>query len=96
MYNYTCVIFNKCYNKVNKTRKEGSLVEVGLKIKLMRVGKGLTQDELSRLSGVNIATIVGIEKGRRKPQGNTLMKLNNVLTDGDDEKLSELLKTNNN
>ena len=70
-------------------------MEVGLKIKLMRVRKGLTQDELSRLSGVNIATIVGIETGRRKPQGNTLMKLNNVLTDGDDEKLSELLKTNN-
>ena len=41
----------------------------------IRVKRGLTQNELSKLSGVNQQTISRYEKGQRVPDSNNLKKL---------------------
>lgn len=50
------------------------------KIKELREAKGITQGELSRLSGVSVAEICRIEKGERQnPSINLLNKLLSAL-----------------
>ena len=50
------------------------------KIKELREAKGITQGELSRLSGVSVAEICRIEKGERhNPSINLLNKLLSAL-----------------
>lgn len=50
------------------------------KIKALRESKGITQGELSRLSGVSVAEICRIEKGERQnPSINLLNKLLSAL-----------------
>lgn len=50
------------------------------KIKELREAKGITQGELSRLSGVSVAEICRIEKGERQnPSVNLLNKLLSAL-----------------
>ena len=48
------------------------------KIKELREAKGITQGELSRLSGVSVAEICRIEKGER--QNPSINLLNNLLS----------------
>ncbi|MFA5720035.1 MAG: helix-turn-helix transcriptional regulator [Acholeplasmataceae bacterium] len=67
---------------------------VGLKIKLLRTEKNLTQAELCDLTGLSSSTLVSIEKNRKKAQVETLIRLNNVLTNGDEKVLLELIELN--
>ena len=67
---------------------------VGLKIKLLRTEKGLTQAELCDLTGLSSSTIVYLENDRKKAQVETLIRLNNVLTNGDEKVLLELIELN--
>lgn len=54
--------------------------ELGYEIKYERLRKGLSQIELSKLTGIDTKTISLIEKGiRRKPKPETIYKLSNVL-----------------
>lgn len=53
--------------------------EVGKRILKSRNAKGLTQEELSELSGVSIPHISNIENGKTKIKVDTLVKLSNAL-----------------
>lgn len=54
--------------------------ELGNTIKNNRIRKGLSQIDLSKITGVDSKTISLIERGiRRKPKMETLFKLGNVL-----------------
>jgi len=54
--------------------------ELGNTIKNNRIRKGLSQIELSKISGIDTKTISLIERGiRRKPKMETLLKLAEVL-----------------
>ena len=48
-------------------------------IKELRVSRELTQEELSKLSGVPFATINRLEQGTANPTLNTLVKVLNVF-----------------
>ncbi|HEY5122149.1 MAG TPA: helix-turn-helix domain-containing protein [Ignavibacteria bacterium] len=52
---------------------------IGAKILEIRKRKGLTQEELSDLSKINLRTLQRIEKGDTEPHGNTLKNLCQVL-----------------
>ena len=54
-------------------------MNLGEKIKFLREKKGLTQQELSKLSGVNRATIGNYERGARIPNIEILKKLSHAL-----------------
>jgi putative transcriptional regulator len=45
----------------------------------LREAKGLSQDDLSKLSGVAKGTIIGLELGRRKPRPSTRRRLAEAL-----------------
>lgn len=67
------------------------MISLGAYIRVLRATKELTQKQLAKLSGVSESTIVAIERNQRKPNDITLIKLNNVLTNGDQEILKKLL-----
>lgn len=67
---------------------------LGLKIKLLRIEKGLSQAKLCDLTGLSSATIVYLENNRKKAQSETLIRLNNVLSNGDEKVLLELIELN--
>lgn len=67
------------------------MISIGTYIRVLRATKELTQKQLAKLSGVSESTIVAIERNQRKPNDITLIKLNNVLTNGDREILKKLL-----
>ncbi len=67
------------------------MISLGAYIRVLRATKELTQKQLAKLSGVSESTIVAIERNQRKPNDITLIKLNNVLTNGDREILKKLL-----
>lgn len=71
--------------------KGGDMISLGAYIRVLRATKELTQKQLAKLSGVSESTIVAIERNQRKPNDITLIKLNNVLTNGDREILKKLL-----
>lgn len=71
--------------------KGGDMISLGAYIRVLRATKELTQKQLAKLSGVSESTIVAIERNQRKPNDITLIKLNNVLTNGDQEILKKLL-----
>jgi transcriptional regulator with XRE-family HTH domain len=48
---------------------------VGARIKALRMKKGLTQEELSELVGINPKYLSGIERGRENPTFNTFISL---------------------
>ena len=52
---------------------------IGDKILEIRKRKGLSQEELSTLSKINLRTLQRIEKGETEPQGNTIKQICNVL-----------------
>lgn len=67
------------------------MISIGTYIRVLRATKELTQKQLAKLAGVSESTIVAIERNQRKPNDITLIKLNNVLTNGDQEILKKLL-----
>lgn len=67
------------------------MISIGTYIRVLRATKELTQKRLAKLAGVSESTIVAIERNQRKPNDITLIKLNNVLTNGDREILKKLL-----
>lgn len=71
--------------------KGGDMISLGAYIRVLRATKELTQKQLAKLAGVSESTIVAIERNQRKPNDITLIKLNNVLTNGDQEILKKLL-----
>ncbi|BDX39110.1 hypothetical protein CYCD_24650 [Tenuifilaceae bacterium CYCD] len=52
---------------------------IGYKISEIRKRKGLTQEELSDLSKINLRTLQRIEKDETEPRGNTLKSLCQIL-----------------
>ena len=52
----------------------------GQKIRALRISKGLTQGALAKLLGVSPSTVGMYEQGRRKPDGNMLIKLCEVFS----------------
>jgi transcriptional regulator with XRE-family HTH domain len=49
-----------------------------LKLRILRVERGLTQEDVEHLSGISYVTISAIERGKRKPHDLTLAKLAEV------------------
>ena len=49
------------------------------KLKDLRESKGLSQDELARLAGINLRTVQRIEKGETNPHGDTRRKILSIL-----------------
>lgn len=67
------------------------MLSLGAYIRVLRATKELTQKQLAKLAGVSESTIVAVERNQRKPNDITLIKLNNVLTNGDQDILKKLL-----
>ena len=63
-------------------------MDIGKKIKELRVAKGLTQEQLAELAGVSLQHIGEIERGQGNPTLNSLVKLSDAL----DISLSELFE----
>jgi transcriptional regulator with XRE-family HTH domain len=55
-------------------------MEIGSKIKQLRLQRGLTQEELAKLSNISQAAVTHYEKGVRKPSTNTMIQLAKVLS----------------
>ena len=53
---------------------------IGIQLIRLRHDKKLTQVELSKLSGVNQATISNLEKGRHEPTIDTLIRISRALS----------------
>lgn len=76
--------FGNCGNLVltdgNKVlpKEEGEELN-GLKLKMKRMEKGLTQQQLAEKLGLHRQYITAIEKGRRKPSVATLERIANEL-----------------
>lgn len=65
-----------------------NLKKLGEKIRKLRINKGLTQEKLAELAGVDPKTVIEIEAGKREnPTVNTLDKLAKSLN----VSLSEIL-----
>jgi len=54
-------------------------MQVGEKIRLARVSKGITQENLAQRSGLSRNTIVNYETGKRIPRTDDLVKIAKVL-----------------
>ncbi len=52
---------------------------IGLRIKELRNNRGLTQEKLAELMGINPVYMSGIERGKENPTLNTLINLSNAL-----------------
>lgn len=68
---------------------------LGQKIKEKRNLKGLTQEDLANLSGVNLRTIQRIENNQSQPRGKTLILICDALNIDLEELLLEAQKFNN-
>ena len=64
-----------CYSRV----EAGDSMEVGKKIKEIRLLKGISQKELSERLGVSSAMISQYESGKRNPKMETLLKIADAL-----------------
>ena len=51
-----------------------------MKLRELRISQGLTQDELSRLSGVSLKTITNMERGKHLPKLETMLKITKTLS----------------
>jgi DNA-binding XRE family transcriptional regulator len=59
---------------VARTRKEAPS-EFGGRLRALREGRGLTQDQLAAAAGLHRFTIAKIEQGHREPNWPTVLKL---------------------
>ena len=53
-----------------------------MKLRKLRIYQELTQDELSRLSGVSLKTITNMERGKHLPKLETMLKITKALSVG--------------
>ncbi len=53
--------------------------DIGNKIRLLRKKKGMSVEELSKMTGYDVELLSGIEKNRIKPQLGTVIKLSRAL-----------------
>ncbi len=60
-----------------------------INLKIARLGRNLTQDELAHLLGVTVRTYQYIEHGKRKPSYDVIIKLQNLFSKDIDSLLSE-------
>lgn len=56
-----------------------SVEEIGMRIKSIREEKGLTLDQLSKLTGFNVDLLASIESNQVQPQLGTIIKLSKAL-----------------
>lgn len=59
--------------------KHNGVEDIGKKIKSLREGKGLSIDEVSRLTGFDAELLTSIEKNEVQPQLGTVIKLSKAL-----------------
>lgn len=52
---------------------------MGLNLKIARIKKGLTQEELCKLVGIGRTTLSKLEQGKIKPKMDTMEKLSKAL-----------------
>lgn len=52
---------------------------IGLRIKELRTKKGLTQEQVAEIMGINPKYMSGIERGKENPTLNTFISLANAL-----------------
>ena len=62
-----------------KTRKKNDVDEIGKRIKKLREERGVSIDDLSRLTGFDVVRLENIESGKEEPQLGTVMKLSKAL-----------------
>lgn len=65
--------------------------ELALKIRVLRVQKNMTQEDLARASGVCPCSICFIENGKKKPRASTVVKIANALSVEPEELLKYVL-----
>ncbi len=71
-------VFEELTGKIPETAK-GGIEEVGARIKILRKEKGLSLDELSKLTGFDVDLLERIEKDEVQPQLGTVIKLSKAL-----------------
>jgi transcriptional regulator with XRE-family HTH domain len=71
-------VFEELTGKIPEAAKAG-IEEVGARIKVLREEKGLTLDELSKLTGFDVDLLEQIEKEEVQPQLGTVIKLSKAL-----------------
>ncbi len=54
-------------------------MEIGEKIRSIRVSRGVTQEDLAKKTGLSRSTIVNFERGKRIPRIDDLMKIAGAL-----------------
>ncbi|MCP3875821.1 MAG: helix-turn-helix domain-containing protein [Desulfobacteraceae bacterium] len=59
--------------------EKGEVDEVGKRIKQLREERGISIEDLSNLTGFDVARLQDIEDGKEKPQLGTVMKLSKAL-----------------
>jgi transcriptional regulator with XRE-family HTH domain len=59
--------------------KAGEVEEVGARIRQLRKEKGISLEDLSSLTGFDVALLEDIETGKEQPQLGTVMKLSKAL-----------------
>ncbi len=62
-----------------KNGDDGDVDEVGKRIKQLREERGISIEDLSSLTGFDVARLESIEAGEEKPQLGTVMKLSKAL-----------------
>ncbi len=62
-----------------KESKKSEVDEVGNRIRQLREERGISIDDLSKLTGFDIARLENIENGKEEPQLGTVMKLSKAL-----------------
>lgn len=62
-----------------KGGETGDVDEVGKRIKQLRKERGISLEDLSNLTGFDVARLEDIESGKEKPQLGTVMKLSKAL-----------------
>ena len=62
-----------------KNGEKGDVDEVGKRIQQLREERGISIDDLSNLTGFDVARLENIESGKEKPQLGTVMKLSKAL-----------------
>ncbi len=67
-------------------------IELGKRFKLLRMSKGLSQEQLAEEADLSLRTIQRIENGETEPRGDSLQKITRVLNIAPDEILDWGLK----
>ncbi|MBU4345334.1 MAG: XRE family transcriptional regulator [Proteobacteria bacterium] len=70
--------FEDLTGDISKSKHKG-VEDIGKKIKFLREGKGLSIDEVSKLTGFDAELLTSIEKNEVQPQLGTVIKLSKAL-----------------